>query len=70
MNFTDTDNAESTKGAVHGALGTLAILCAVYNGSAYLKRQERHLLINLIVYTGLVLYEIRTVTHHCGSHID
>lgn len=65
MNFSDPGNAESTKGAVHGALGTLAILCAVYNGISWWSRREKHLAVNAIVYTGLVLYEIRTVTHHC-----
>lgn len=63
--FTDCDQSNATKGAVHGALGTLAALCAVYNSCAWLRRQERHLAVNAVAYWALVAFELLNVKRHC-----
>lgn len=70
MAFTDAGSSEATKGAVHGALFTLAALCAVYNGCAYLKRREPHLVRNAVVYSALMVYEVVNVRHHCQRVSD
>jgi hypothetical protein len=62
--FTDPGQAETVKGAVHGALLTLAGMCAIYNVSAWRDRRDPQLAMNAVVYLGLVAYEIRQVTHH------
>lgn len=64
MAFTDAGSSEATKGAVHGALFTLAALCWAYNGCAYLKRRESHLAVNVAVYGLLVVYEAYQVRRH------
>lgn len=63
--FTDPGTSEATKGAVHGALFTLATLCAVYNGCAWLLRREPHLARNAAIYGALMAYEVVNVRHHC-----
>ena len=65
--ITDSGTSEATKAAVHGALLTLAALCGVYNGCAWLKRRERHLATNLLLYASLVAFEAYQVTHHFAS---
>lgn len=68
--FTDPDQANATKAAVHGALLTLAALCGVYNAASFLKRGERHLAVNAVVYGALMVYEVVNVRHHCASVSD
>lgn len=63
--FTDATQSNATKGAVHGALLTLALLCGAYNGCAFLKRREWRLCGNALVYVGLVGFEIWQVKRHC-----
>lgn len=65
--FTDGASSNGTKGAVHGAVLTLAALCAIYNACAWGKRRERHLAVNAVVYGALVAFEVRNVRHHCQS---
>ena len=65
MNFVDHDVASGTKGAIHGSLLTLAALCAVYNICAQRARPSSHLLLNAVVYTGLIGFEVMNVARHC-----
>ena len=59
------------KGAVHAALGTLAVACLAYNIAAYLCRtaNRQHLTVNICLYGALTAYELRAIRHHrqaCG----
>ena len=56
--------AETLKGAVHGVVCGLAVVCGVYNAAAWLTRRERHLGVNAILYTGLAIWEAAHVRHH------
>lgn len=60
----DPGNSERAKGAVHGAIGALAVLCAVYNLSAWKARHERHSAVNALVYLALIALELSHVLHH------
>ena len=62
--FTHRDVASATKGAVHGALGALAVLCCGYNVAAWWHRRERHLAVNAVVYGALIAFEVGQVIRH------
>jgi hypothetical protein len=55
---------EPLKAAVHGVLLATAAVCAAYNAAAWLKRRQRHLAINAIVYTAATIWEHAHVRHH------
>jgi hypothetical protein len=63
--FTDHGVGEGVKAATHGAVLTLAALCAVYNVVAFVKRREQHHAINSAVYLGLMAYEAVQIHRHC-----
>jgi hypothetical protein len=58
--------SETLKGSVHGALGALALVCTVYNVTAYALRKEPHLAVNAGLYGLLTLWEAKKVQHHRG----
>lgn len=63
-----TGKYEGLKACVHGlALGTVA-LCAAYNLAAWVKRRERHLAINAVVYSAAAIWEYQHVLHHLACH--
>ena len=62
--FTDRGQFEVLKGAFHGALWTLAVICGAYNYIAWRHRREPHLAVNVAAYVGVVLFE----SHHIASH--
>lgn len=64
MTFVDPGNGEHVKSAVHGALFTLASMCAIYNGCAWLTRREGHLAANSAIYAAIAAYETFQVLHH------
>lgn len=60
---------EPLKAAVHGVLLATAAVCAAYNAAAWLKRRQRHLAVNAIIYSAAVWWEREHVMHHlveCG----
>ena len=63
--FSDHTSSNGTKGAVHGALGTLAVMCAIYNAVCWWRRREQHSAVNVAVYLSVVGYEFLQVKHHC-----
>jgi hypothetical protein len=63
----DHGNCEPFKAGVHGAGLVLAGLCALYNTAAWLKRRERHLAVNAIVYSAAVWVERCHVVEHLAS---
>lgn len=55
---------EEFKLVVHlGVLG-LAVTCGLYNAGAWLSRREPHLLMNMGVYAGLVVWECHQIQRH------
>ena len=63
----DHGNCEPFKAGVHAAGLVLASLCALYNAAAWLKRRERHLAINAIVYGAAVWVERCHVVEHMAA---
>ena len=63
---------EGLKASVHGVVMGLATLCALYNGAAWLKRQQLHSAINAAIYAVLITWELVHVRHHleCRSAVD
>jgi hypothetical protein len=57
-------HCEPMKAAVHGLLLATAGLCLLYNGAAWLKRRDRHLAVNTILYSLVVGWERIHVRHH------
>jgi hypothetical protein len=57
-------NCEPLKASVHGAVMGLAALCAAYNLAAWLTRQQKHLAVNTLLYSGVVAWEATHVRHH------
>ena len=55
---------EPLKAAVHGVLLATVAVCAAYNAAAWLKRRQRHLAINAVVYGLAVWWERAHVMHH------
>lgn len=64
MKVLQSGNSEPLKAAVHGlALGTAA-LCGAYNLAAWLMRRQKHLAINAVLYSAVVVWEFTHVRHH------
>jgi hypothetical protein len=57
-------NCEPLKAAVHGIVMATAALCALYNAAAWLRRRERHLAVNAVVYSAAACWETFHVRHH------
>lgn len=55
---------EPLKAAVHGVLLATVTVCAAYNTAAWLKRRQRHLAINAVVYGIAIWWERAHVKHH------
>jgi hypothetical protein len=64
MKVLDAGRCEPLKAAVHGVLFATAAVCAAYNGAAWLRRRQRHLAINAVIYTTAVLWERCHIAHH------
>jgi hypothetical protein len=60
----DNGRCEPLKAAVHGVLLATVCLCAAYNSAAWLKRRQRHLAINAIIYISAAWWERCHVVHH------
>ena len=55
---------EPLKAAVHGVLLVTMGICAVYNAAAWLRRRERHLGLNAVLYGAATVWEHRHVRQH------
>ena len=55
---------EPLKAGVHGVLLATVAVCAAYNTAAWMKRRQRHLAINAVVYGLLIWWEREHVLHH------
>jgi hypothetical protein len=63
----DSGRCEPLKAAVHGLLFATASVCAAYNAAAWLKRRQRHLAVNAVIYSAAVLWESRHIAHHLAA---
>ncbi|MCA1560602.1 MAG: hypothetical protein LC804_10170 [Acidobacteria bacterium] len=52
---------------MHGVLLATVAVCAAYNAAAWLKRRQRHLAVNFIIYGAAVLFERRHVQQHLAA---
>jgi len=67
MTVLQSGKCERLKACVHGvALGTAA-LCAAYNFAAWLVRGRRHLAVNTVLYSAVVIWEYKHVQHHLDA---
>lgn len=60
----DNGKCEPLKAAVHGVMLATVCLCAAYNTAAWLKRRQRHLAINAIIYISAAWWERGHIAHH------
>jgi hypothetical protein len=67
LELLNSGRCEPLKAAVHGILLTTAAVCAAYNTAAWLRRRQRHLAINAVLYTVTVLWERCHVVHHLAA---
>ena len=63
----DSGRCEPLKAAVHGVLLATAGVCAAYNAAAWLKRRQRHLAINAVIYSAAVWWEGSHIVHHLAA---
>ena len=70
VTFLEHGDHECVKGLCHAALGVLAATCVGYNLAACLHRAARdrrvhaHLVVNVIVYTALTVWEAQKTRQH------
>jgi hypothetical protein len=58
---------EPVKAAVHGVMLATVGVCAVYNAAAWLKRRQRHLAVNAVIYAAAFWWERAHVIHHLAE---
>lgn len=59
--------SETFRGGVHYAIAGLATTCMLYNALAYMTRKEPRLLVNVIVYSALLVFETAQTRRHWGG---
>jgi hypothetical protein len=57
-------SCEPLKATVHGLALGLVVLMGAYNTAAWLRRRQRHLAVNAVIYLAAALWEQRHVMHH------
>ena len=60
-------SCEGLKGGVHGAAFGLVVLMGAYNAAAFIRRRQRHLAINAVIYAAAAIWEYHHVAHHCRA---
>jgi hypothetical protein len=63
----DPGRCEPLKAAVHGVVLATVAVCAAYNAAAWLRRRQRHLAINAVVYSAAVWWERCHIVHHLAA---
>ena len=63
----DSGRCEPLKAAVHGVLFATVAVCAAYNTAAWLKRRQRHLAVNAIIYCAAVWWERGHIARHLAA---
>ncbi len=70
MTILESGEREMFKAAVHAVALGLTLVMDGYNLAAWLKRRERHLAVNTLVYTALAFFEVGHVVHHRASALE
>lgn len=65
--FLHCGNCEPLKAGVHATALGLFVVMGVYNAAAWLRRRERHLALNAVVYAALTAWEQQHVAHHLAE---
>ena len=60
----DPGRCEPLKATVHGVLFATVAVCAAYNTAAWLKRRQRHLAINAVIYGFALFWERGHIVRH------
>ncbi len=60
-------SCERLKAGVHATALGLAALMGIYNAAAWLSRRQLHLAINTVLYTALIAWEQKHVSHHLAE---
>ena len=60
----DVGSCEPLKASIHAVALGLAALMGVYNTAAWLRRRQRHLAFNAVIYLAAAFWEQRHVAHH------
>jgi hypothetical protein len=60
----DVGSCEPLKASIHGVALGLTVLMGAYNTAAWLRRRQRHLAINAVIYLAAAFWEQRHVAHH------
>jgi hypothetical protein len=63
----DSGRCEPLKAVVHGVLFTTVAVCAAYNTAAWLRRRQRHLAINAVIYSAALWWERCHIVHHLAA---
>jgi hypothetical protein len=63
----DVGRCEPLKAAVHAVVLATVALCAAYNTAAWIKRRQRHLAINAVVYSAAVWWERTHIMQHLAE---
>ncbi len=66
----ESGEREMFKAAVHAVAMGLVLVMDSYNLAAWIKRHQRHLALNTIIYSVLAYYEYRQVVHHRVSAVE
>lgn len=67
LNVLNSGRCEPLKAAVHGVLFATATVCAAYNAAAWLRRRQRHLAINAVIYSAALVWERCHIAHHLAA---
>ena len=66
----DSGRCEPLKAGVHALLLMTISVCAAYNAAAWLKRRERHLAVNTLIYSAALWWERCHIVHHLAACPD
>lgn len=62
--FCDPQEDQAVKGAIHGAVLTLSLMCCVYNACAWHQRRVARLAVNAGLYAALSAFEVTQIWRH------
>jgi hypothetical protein len=60
----DVGCCEPFKAVIHGVALGLTVVMGTYNAAAWIRRRQRHLAINAVIYLAAALWEEHHVRHH------
>lgn len=67
LKILNSGSCEPFKAGVHGTALGLAAVMGLYNAAAWLRRRERHLFVNALLYGLAVVWESKHVAHHVAA---